>query len=175
MPLQNVFILNVYQIANPACQLCNLCQKSHPRKLFLCFIPDSFLVDATSQCGLCFTLSLIPSIVLLGIPLSPCGAISKGRSHFSLGTDSDTPSASSCNPHLSNCLAEKSRAQSLSRSNVQDFSFSKTTMLLGLSLFYSYYLSGLYLPFVLRVLFLWLFLCLFAAAVGINNMIKFQL
>lgn len=122
-----------------------------------------------------FHLSFISSIVLLGIPLSPCRAVSKGRSHFSLGTDSATPSASPCNLHLSNCLAEKSRAQSLSRSNRQDFSFSKTAVLLGLGVFYSYYLSGLYLPFILRVLFLWLFLCLSAAAVAINNMIKFQL
>lgn len=171
MPLQNVFILNVYQIANPACQLCNLCY----RKLFLCFVLNSFLVDAASQCGLCFTFSLISSIVLLGIPLSLCRPISKGRSHLTPGTNSDTPSASSCNPHLSNCLAEKSRAQSLSRHNKQDFSFSKTTVFIGLGGFYSYYLSGLYHPFILRVLFLWLFLCLFTAAVGINNMIKFQL
>lgn len=119
--------------------------------------------------------SLISSIVLLGIPLSPCRAISKGRSHFPLGTDSDTPSASPCNPHLPSCLAEKSRAQSLSRSNEQDFSFLKTTVLLGLGGFYSYYLSGLYHPSILGVLFLWLFLCLFTAAVAINNMIKFQL
>lgn len=82
MPLQNVFILNVYQIANPACQWCNLSYKFHSRKLFLCFILNSFLVDAASQCGLCFTSHSFQALCCLAFPfllagLSPkVGAIS---------------------------------------------------------------------------------------------------
>lgn len=55
MPLQNLFTLNVYQIANPACQLCNFCYNFHSRRLFLFFFLNSFLGDAASQRGLCFT------------------------------------------------------------------------------------------------------------------------
>jgi len=59
MPLQNLFILNVYQIANPACQLCNFCYNFHPRRLFLFFFLNSFLGDAAAQHRLCFTLWLV--------------------------------------------------------------------------------------------------------------------
>ena len=59
IPLQNLFILNVYQIANPACQLCSFCYNFHHRRLFLCFFPNSFLGDAASKRGLCFTSWLI--------------------------------------------------------------------------------------------------------------------
>lgn len=124
MPLQNLFILNVYQIANPACQLCNFCYKFHPRRLFLSeFFPRRccFPVQATLHLVVHFQASSCrasPSPLATPSPQA-------GRSHFSLGTDSDTPSALPCNPHFSSCSAKRSRAQSLSRSNLQDYSSLK--------------------------------------------------
>lgn len=52
MLLQNSFIFNVYQIANPACQLCHFSYKFCFRRLFLFYFMNSFLRDAASQHGL---------------------------------------------------------------------------------------------------------------------------
>lgn len=68
MPLQNC---NAYQIANPACQLCNFCCNFHSRRLSLFFL-YYFLGDASYQCGLS---GLTSSCCSVGhFPLSPCRA-----------------------------------------------------------------------------------------------------
>lgn len=71
MPLQNLFVCNAYQIANPACQLCNFCCNFHSRRLSLFFL-YYFLGDASYQCGLS---GLTSSCCSVGhFPLSPCRA-----------------------------------------------------------------------------------------------------
>lgn len=125
MLLQNLFILNVYQITNPACQLCHFSYKFCFRRLFLFFFINSFLRDAAVQDGL-FHLLVDFQALCCGVFPSPFAGPSPQvcRSNLSLGIDSDNSSASH-NPHFSRCSAERSRAQSLSRFSLQDYSFLK--------------------------------------------------
>lgn len=163
MPLQNLFICNAYQIANPACQLCNFCCNFHSRRLSLFFL-YYFLGDASYQCGLS---GLTSSCCSVGhFPLSPCRAnpqVCRGQRYATASPAKATfPAVQLKEARLKPCAAWL-------------FLLETTAMSLGLSLVYYYYfLVYIFLSFK-QFDFLWLFLCLFNAAVDNNNMIKFQL
>lgn len=107
MPLQNLFILKVYQIANPACQLCNFCYNFHPRRLFVCFFLNSFLGDAASLCGLCFTSWLILSIVCRAFPCPLQGGPHRYIGAISLSEQAVTPISFPLQPTLLKLLSWK--------------------------------------------------------------------
>lgn len=78
----------------------------------------------------------------------------------------------SCQSHFPSSSVERGKAQTCA---AWLFLLETTAMSLGLSLVYYYYfLVYIFLSFE-QFDFLWLFLCLFNAAVDNNNMIKFQL
>jgi len=131
---------------------------------YLFFFLYYFLGDASYQCGLS---GLTSSCCSVGhFPLSPCRAnpqVCRGQRYATTSPAKATfPAVQLKEARLKPCAAWL-------------FLLETTAMSLGLSLVYYYYfLVYIFLSFK-QFDFLWLFLCLFNAAVDNNNMIKFQL
>lgn len=78
----------------------------------------------------------------------------------------------SCQSHFPSSSVERGKAQTLCCKIIPSWNHCNVSWFESCLLLL---FSGLCLPFIWTVWFLWLFLCLFSAAVDNNNMIKFQL